>query len=40
MDKGIYAGPDTDTLDWGYRHDGCHFSAEGLARCGEYGWQS
>jgi len=34
-DKGIYAGPDTDTLDWGYRYDGCHFSDEGLARCAE-----
>ena len=33
MDKGIYAGPDTDTLDWYYRYDGCHFSDEGLETC-------
>jgi lysophospholipase L1-like esterase len=35
MDKGIYAGPDTDTIGWGYRYDGCHFSDEGLERCAE-----
>jgi hypothetical protein len=35
MNKGIYAGPDTDTLDWRYRYDGCHFSDEGLERCAE-----
>jgi lysophospholipase L1-like esterase len=35
MDEGIYAGPDTDTLDWSYRYDGCHFSDEGLERCAE-----
>ena len=35
MDKGIYAGPDTDTLDWYYRYDGCHFSDEGLERYAE-----
>jgi hypothetical protein len=35
IDKGIYAGPDTDTLDWGYRYDGCHFSDEGLESCAE-----
>jgi hypothetical protein len=33
--KGIYAGPDTDTVGWGYRYDGCHFSDEGLERCAE-----
>jgi|RhiMetdeSRZDD1v2_1073273.scaffolds.fasta_scaffold420274_2 hypothetical protein len=33
--KGIYAGPDTDTLDLRYRYDGCHFSDEGLDRCAE-----
>jgi hypothetical protein len=33
--KGIYAGPDTDTLDLCYRYDGCHFSDEGLDRCAE-----
>jgi lysophospholipase L1-like esterase len=35
IDNGIYAGPDTDTLDWYYRYDGCHFSDEGLERCAE-----
>jgi hypothetical protein len=35
MDKGIYAGPDTDTLDGRYRYDGCHLSDEGLERCAE-----
>ncbi|MGQ0810068.1 MAG: sialate O-acetylesterase [Nitrospiraceae bacterium] len=28
--KGIYPGPNTDTLGLGYRYDGCHFSDEGL----------
>lgn len=30
--RGIYAGPDTDTLGFGDRYDGCHFSDEGLER--------
>jgi hypothetical protein len=33
--KGLYAGPDTDTLDLCYRYDGCHFSDEGLDRYAE-----
>lgn len=28
--KGIFAGPNTDTLGLEYRFDGCHFSDEGL----------
>ena len=27
---GIFAGPDTDQLDVGYRRDGCHFNDRGL----------
>jgi len=33
--RGIYSGPDTDTLGWGYRYDGCHFSDEGLEKFAE-----
>lgn len=29
-DRAIFAGPDTDTLGFAERYDGCHFSAEGL----------
>ncbi len=29
-EKGILAGPDTDTLGFEYRYDGCHFLDEGL----------
>jgi hypothetical protein len=28
---GVRPGPDTDTLGYGYRWDGCHFTAEGRA---------
>lgn len=31
-DAGIWAGPNTDDLDAGFRHDGCHFSTAGLDR--------
>lgn len=31
IDSGILRGPDTDTLGFGYRWDGCHFTAEGRA---------
>ena len=27
---GVFAGPDTDSLDFSARYDGCHFSTEGL----------
>ncbi len=30
--KGIFAGPDTDTIDTTWRYDGCHFSDKGLDR--------
>jgi hypothetical protein len=30
ISEGIYPGPDTDSLGFCYRYDGCHFSDEGL----------
>ena len=30
--QNVFAGPDTDTLDNSWRHDGCHFSNKGLDR--------
>jgi Carbohydrate esterase, sialic acid-specific acetylesterase len=33
--KNIFAGPDLDTLDVRWRHDGCHFSDKGLERHAE-----
>ncbi len=30
--QSIFAGPDTDSLDNTWRHDGCHFSNRGLKR--------
>jgi hypothetical protein len=32
---GIYAGPNTDTLDNGYRYDSCHFNDAGLDKHAE-----
>ena len=32
---GIRAGPDLDTLGFGERYDGCHFSTEGLERAAD-----
>lgn len=37
---GILAGPDTDSLDFSARYDGCHFSSEGLERAAELWLQS
>ncbi len=34
-DWGIRLGPNTDVLDLCYRHDGCHFSTEGLERAAD-----
>jgi len=36
---GIFAGPNTDKLDASYRHDGCHFSTDGLDRHAEMWFQ-
>lgn len=33
--SGILAGPDTDTLGFAERYDGCHFSTEGLEHAAE-----
>jgi Carbohydrate esterase, sialic acid-specific acetylesterase len=33
--SGIYAGPNTDSLGFCYRYDGCHFSDEGLEKYAE-----
>jgi hypothetical protein len=32
---GILTGPDTDTLGFAQRYDGCHFSTEGLDAAAE-----
>lgn len=32
---GVFSGPDLDTLGFGDRYDGCHFSTEGLDRAAE-----
>lgn len=36
--KGIYVGPNTDTLGRSFRYDGCHFGTDGLNRAAEL-WQ-
>jgi hypothetical protein len=35
ISSGIYAGPNTDSLGFCYRYDGCHFSDEGLEQYAE-----
>ena len=35
---GILPGPDTDTLGFADRYDGCHFSSEGLERAADLWW--
>jgi hypothetical protein len=36
----ILRGPDTDTLDYRFRYDGCHFSADGLELAADLWLQS
>jgi hypothetical protein len=33
--RGVFAGPDTDTIGTSDRYDGCHLSEKGLQRCSE-----
>lgn len=33
--RNLYAGPDTDTLGFEYRYDGCHFTHEGLDKASD-----
>jgi hypothetical protein len=37
---GIRAGPDTDTLTFAERYDGCHFSTEGTEKAAQLWWQA
>ena len=37
---GIRAGPDTDTLGFAERYDGCHFSVEGLEKAADLWWDA
>jgi hypothetical protein len=37
---GIRAGPDTDTLTFAKRYDGCHFSTEGTEKAAQLWWQA
>ena len=37
---GILPGPDTDTLGFAERYDGCHFSSEGLDKAADLWWEA